>query len=93
MRPMRCWGEYAVLTPQAEYAALGRLPVDRKSVYRSLFDGETDADELALLICALQTGMPLGNEKFKAEIEAALDLKVVFAHRGRPTRKLCMGMP
>ena len=76
----------AVLTPQAEYVALGRLPVDRQPVYRGLFDREADSDELALLRCALQTGTPLGNEKFKAEIEATLDLKVGFARRGRPLK-------
>ena len=77
----------AVLTPQAEYVALGRLPVDRQSVYRGLFDGAPDADELALLRCALQTGTPLGNVRFKMEIESALDLKVGFARRGRPRKE------
>ena|SRR3989338_8602538 len=76
----------AVLSAHAEYVALGRLPDVRQSVYRGLFDGEADSDELALLRCALQTGTPLGNEKFKAEIEAALDLKVGFVRRGRPRR-------
>ena len=78
----------AVLTAHAEYVALGRLPDDRQSVYRGLFDGGTDSDELALLRCALQTGTPLGNEKFKAEIEAILNLKVGFAHRGRPRKEI-----
>lgn len=76
----------AVLTMQAEYAALGSLPGDRQAVYRALFDGASDADELTLLRRALQTGTPLGNEKFKAEIEATLNVKVGFAHRGRPQK-------
>ena len=29
----------AVLTAQAEYVVLGRLPEDRQSVYRGLFEG------------------------------------------------------
>ena len=74
----------AVLTAQAEYVALGRFPNERQSVYRGLFDVGPDSDELALLRGALQTGTPLGNEKFKAEIEATLDLKVGFVRRGRP---------
>jgi putative transposase len=76
----------AVLTAKAEYVALGHLPDDRRSVYRGLFDEMADSDELALLRCALQTGTPLGNEKFKAEIEATLGLKVGFARRGRPRK-------
>lgn len=76
----------AVLTAQAEYVALGRFPNERQSVYRGLFDAGIDSDELALLRRALQTGTPLGNEKFKAEIEATLDLKVGFVRRGRPRK-------
>ena len=74
----------AVLTAQAGYLALGHFPNDRQSVYRTLFDAKLDSDELELLRSALQTGTPLGNEKFKAEIEAALGLKVGFVRRGRP---------
>ncbi len=74
----------AILTAQAEYVILGHSPADRQAVYRGLFDVETDAGELALLRGSLQTGTPLGNEKFKAEIEAALGVKVGLARRGRP---------
>jgi len=76
----------AILAMQAEYAALGRAPEERQSVYRGLFDRLHDADELALLRSALQTGTPLGNDKFKAEIEVALNLKVGYARRGRPQK-------
>ena len=74
----------AILSGQAEYVALGRLPDVRQSAYRGLFDSVADSDELALLRCALQTGTPLGNARFKMEIEATLDLKVGYARRGRP---------
>ncbi|MHB0992507.1 MAG: transposase [Burkholderiales bacterium] len=76
----------AILTAQSEYAALARLPENRQSAYRSLFDKVMDLGELTLLREALQTGTPLGNEKFKAEIEAVLDLKVGYARRGRPKK-------
>lgn len=64
----------AILTAHAEYGTLGRLADDRQLVYRGLFDGEASSAELTLLRCALQTGTPLGNEKFNAEIETTLDL-------------------
>ncbi len=76
----------AILTAQPEYIALGCLSDDRQSVYRQLFEAGMDSEELARMRCALQTGTPMGNKKFKAEIEAALDLKVGFAHRGRPKK-------
>ena len=77
----------AVLTAHTEYLALGGSSNDRQSVFRGLFDVGLDSDELPLVRCALQTGTPLGNEKFKAAIEATLDLKVGFARRGRPKKK------
>lgn len=76
----------AILTAHTEYVALGRLSDDRQSAYRGLFGGGSDAAELGMLRCALQTGTPLGNERFKAEIEATLNLAVGFARRGRPKK-------
>ncbi|MGF1615353.1 MAG: transposase [Gammaproteobacteria bacterium] len=81
----------AVVTEHPEYVALGRLAEDRQSVYRELFERDADADELALFRCALQTGTPLGNARFKAEIEAALNIKVGFARRGRPKKQSFAG--
>ena len=77
----------AVLTEHAEYVAVGRLSEARQIAYRGLFDHAEDAEALALLRCALQTGTPLGNARYKMEIEAALDLKVGFAQRGRPKKE------
>ncbi len=77
----------AVLTEHAEYVALGRKLEARQIAYRGLFDHAEDAEALALLRCALQTGTPLGNARYKMEIEAALDLKVGFAQRGRPRKE------
>ncbi len=77
----------AVLTAHAEYAALGGMPTERQSAYRGLFDRDLDAGELELVRSALQTGTPLGNENFKTQIEAALDVRVGHARRGRPKKE------
>ncbi len=77
----------AVLTAHTEYMALGGSSDDRQSAFRGLFDQGLDSGELALVRSALQTGTPLGNEKFKAAIEATLNIKVGFARRGRPKKK------
>ena len=76
----------AILTAHAEYLALGGAPDVRQSAYRGLFDLRLNADPLAQIRGALQTGTPLGNEKFKSEIEAALQRKVGHARRGRPKK-------
>jgi putative transposase len=78
----------AILTEHSEYVALAQLPENRQSTYCGLFDKEVESDELALLRESLQTGTPLGNEKFKAQIESVLDLKVGYARRGRPKKML-----
>jgi len=33
---------------------------------------------------AVQTGTPLGNDRFKGEVEELLGMKVGYARRGRP---------
>ncbi|CAK0764453.1 hypothetical protein CCP3SC1_420019 [Gammaproteobacteria bacterium] len=87
------WSSYAanalgvsnsVLTPHGEYFSLGHSLMDCQSVYRSFLHDCSDADELVQLRCALQTGTPLSNEKFKTEIEDVLARKVGFPFRGRP---------
>lgn len=89
------WSSYAanalgvsnsVVTEHAEYLVLGRSPADRQSVYRDLFDSPLDIDELELLECALQSGTPLGSEKFISQIEAMSGRKVGFFKRGRPPK-------
>jgi len=47
------------------------------------YDWENVGEQSAFR-AALQTGTPLGNDKFKADIEAALGMKVGHAARGRP---------
>jgi len=74
----------AVLTAQAEYVALGHSPADCLAAYRGLFDGEMDSDKLVLLRDSLQTGTPLGNKRFREQIESALNRKVGHCRRGRP---------
>jgi len=73
----------AILAVHAEYLALGNSPDARQTAYRGLFDRMEEANELKLLRSTLQTGTPLGNARFKMEIEAALNIKVGFARRGR----------
>jgi putative transposase len=74
----------AIVSPQAEYTALGRSAVECQAAYRGLFDEPDCLQQLEFFRTALQTGTPLGNDKFKGEIEAVLGLGVGHARRGRP---------
>jgi len=76
--------ENSLITSHADYVALGTSSDERCRVYKDLFKGHVDAEDLQDIRTSLQTGTPLGNSVFKAKIEAKLGLKVGHATRGRP---------
>ena len=76
----------SILSKHAEYQLLGRSPEDRQSTYRGLFDTTLGSEEIALQRSALQTGTPLGNDRFRSQIEAVSGRKVGFLMRGRPKK-------
>lgn len=72
---------------------MGDDRAERASAYRALFAdavGNNDAADdtgLAAIRAAWRTGTPLGNERFREEIERTLKTKVGYARRGRPKSK------
>jgi putative transposase len=70
------------------YLALGDSPESRQRAYRDLFRGAPGSEELDAIRSAVQTGTPLGSDRFRAQIEAALKCKVGQARRGRPARRV-----
>ena len=79
-------GSNSILSKHAEYQLLGRSPEDRVSTYKRFFDTALGGDEIALQRSALQTGTPLGNDRFRSQIEAVSGRKVGFLRRGRPKK-------
>jgi putative transposase len=78
--------EDALLSAQADYLALGRSDSERRSAYRALFATELDQDTITQMRTCLQTGTPLGNDRFRAQIEQALGRSVGLSRRGRPRK-------
>lgn len=76
----------SVVTPHALYLALARRGQERKQAYRALFKAHIDEERIEEIGAAWQTGTPLGNDRFKIEIEAKLKTKVGQARRGRPRK-------
>lgn len=78
----------AILHQHDEYVSLGASANLRQEVYQGLFDYDSDAGAgaLALLRQSLQSGTPLGNDQFKAQIEAVGGKKVGLIGRGRPKK-------
>jgi putative transposase len=75
-----------LLSPHALYLALGAGARGRQATYRSLFGGAIDPAVLRDVRSCLQTGTPLGNDRFRAQIEQALGVKVGYSVRGRPKK-------
>jgi putative transposase len=69
------------------YTQLGTTPTDRRRAYRALFHTPLDETTLHGIREATQYGVPLGNERFRTEIEAALGRRVGYAQRGRPKKR------
>ncbi len=77
----------SLLTPHPVFAALGPTAAARRDAYRALFRDHLDDHRLAAIRSALQTGTPLGNDRFRDQIERTLKVKVGHAQRGRPRSK------
>jgi len=73
-----------VVSPHPLYLQLGTGEAQRCAAYRALFDMHLDSAVLEEVRGCLQTGTPLGNMRFKEQIEQALNVKVGHAKRGRP---------
>lgn len=74
----------SLVTPHTLYQQLGRDPNTRQFAYRELFRTALESDQVHDIRAAVQTGTPLGNDKFRQEIEQVIGSKVGQARRGRP---------
>ncbi len=77
----------SVLRAHDLYLALGQGESERQLAYRELFRGYLEREDLAGIRACLQTGTPLGNDRFREEIEQALKVKVGHSCRGRPRKQ------
>ena len=81
-------GEYSRLVrPHTLYEAIDPDPMQRLRAYRSLFEHQLDEADIQAIREAAQFCVPLGNDRFKQQIEAALGHSTGYAKRGRPSVK------
>lgn len=76
-----------ILTPHPLYLSLGKDKRQRNRRYREGFKEALEEKQIKDIRASVQTGTPLGNDRFKAEVERLLDVKVGQARRGRPSKK------
>jgi len=81
----------SLLRPHPIYLAMGQNKAQRQAAYRELFSTGIDPDSLRTLRACLQTGTPLGNDRFREQIEQALGVKVGYSSRGRPQKPAAEG--
>lgn len=69
-------------SPHSEYTALGNSNKTRKAAYRNLFKQEIDGKLIADIRHALNTGLVLGNDKFRNEVEVLTGQRQHHLKRG-----------
>ncbi|MBM3356582.1 MAG: transposase [Betaproteobacteria bacterium] len=76
-----------LLSTHEQYQRLGFTADERQRAYRELFRSELDSDELSEIRGAANRGWPLGSDRFKDQIEAALRRVARPPKRGRPSHQ------
>lgn len=78
--------ENSLITPHHLYMSLGKTQQQRTDAYTALFKAHLNQEELDIIRTSWQSGTPLGNDVFKAKIQARLNCKVGKTRRGRPPK-------
>jgi putative transposase len=73
------------LDPHVIYQELAGDKVSRQAAYLALFESVESDEALKKINACWQTGVPLGDSRFKAEVETILGRKVGYSRRGRPS--------
>lgn len=82
--PANAYGKEDRLTQVHDvYLGLGHDDAERQRAYRELFQQAPDTTELQSLRTAINLCVPVGNDKFKAQIERRLKQRISYLPRGR----------
>jgi putative transposase len=73
----------SLITDHALYDGIAREAGDRQAAYRALFRAHLDDEAVDGIRKAVNGGQPLGNERFREQVEAALGKRLAPKQRGR----------
>lgn len=76
----------ALVSPHALYLSLGHGD-ERLAVYRDLFRSALAPDQVQAIRRATHFSMPLGNDRFRLQVETAVGHALGHSARGRPARR------
>jgi len=79
-----------LLTPRAEYLALGASPEIRCTAYRALFAHALEETAIGDIRLALNQGLPLGGSRFPALLERVTGERREARPRGRPRKVVAL---
>ena len=71
-------------TPHEQYLSLGSDAQARQAAYRTLFIGHLDEEDMSRIRQATNSGMALGNDRFKDEVELLAKRRARPKKSGRP---------
>jgi len=66
----------SVLSPHSTYVALGNSPQVRAQAYHALFDRHLDPQAIQNIRLATETGVVLGNDRFKEQVQSVLSRRI-----------------
>ena len=69
------------------YQALGKTGAERQAAYRALFKAHIEHDALNAIRRAVNHDVPLGDTRFKEEVETMLGRRIQDNKRGRPRKE------
>ena len=75
-----------IISEHVSYKGLARSRKKQQEAYKNLFLEHLDEKILSNIRNCAQSGTPLGNNKFKRQIENKLKIKVGYSIRGRPKK-------
>ncbi|WP_022962860.1 transposase [Halopseudomonas pelagia] len=76
-----------LVTPHALYQQLGKTPEDRQLAYRALFVEQLAVELIETISQATLSGLALGNDRFKSQIESLTGQSVQSGKTGRPAKQ------
>ena len=90
-----CWSSYGVnasgdhgwLYPHPEYIRLGLTPSERGHAYRELFKAQLIDKDLHLIRKAAHCCQPIGDDRFRQQIEQQYSIRLGRMERGRPRKE------
>jgi putative transposase len=83
---VNAWGETGWLVPHADYLALGTTTHARCHAYRELFKTQLSEENLHLIRKSAHYCQPVGDERFREQIEARYGIRLGQTKRGRPRK-------